>query len=538
MLTQSPAMQSDEKTSKEENFKKILKDKNASKNWFNTPKGLTTYHMGFDDTIFLKLKECSCANEKFDRAQNSRRQTSEKKMLMHTLKNYNSLDIDFTLRYLSLGCGQLLQDFIILGKLITQQDFKNINITLIDTNDGTDFKESFEQFKELLSVLATTFDVNINVDFYRTVDLLKESPTFSMKNSFHLINGIDYDDLEDPRALHAIMDAHRLLDDKGLFYLSYKTIDLLLGKKNCLEIQHLVYDQSELGLLYIIQKARLHIQNYLAFHLQQKETISYAALSNGMFTGLLLEVVEILPLLQTNKLDLTLLNTREVPDYMLLDLTHFIGLFIENIELNISSVASIEQYLSHKGETDIATVLFDSPKLAETKSSVKIYDALRAKGGEQIFASTLHVVTSEQMVRPATYMWSQNKNDLDENRKSLQGSSSTDEKKNTKREELVAPPSETSDQKKNITSEPSLTIAPWQAMGQYFLMQKDSLCAAYAAFFAKIPHPTSDTEFAEPSKPKDDKEKITFIKFFKSPPADDTDDESAQQQKRRPCIIL
>jgi len=92
---------------------------------------------------FLEFSECSC--EHYNRFETEKRDKLERKLIDSLAKN--SPDKERQIRLLSLGSGELLQDWILIGKLL-REGFKDISIYFIEPDQKlTDSKlQKFQEF--------------------------------------------------------------------------------------------------------------------------------------------------------------------------------------------------------------------------------------------------------------------------------------------------------------------------------------------------------------------------------------------------------
>ena len=177
-------------------------------------------------TLPLFLDECACANAGyFNRFKNGRRASLEKKMIQDAERTFPSKETLF-LNYMSLGSGNLLQDFINIGLLI-QADYPHIDVSLIDPilercQKGT--SPTLEQFNFLLHV-AEQKGINLNVHTFSSItDYVQDNPS----KKHHIISAIDFDCFD--KAFSDILTARKTLDPNGTLYLAYGPNDRFLGK--------------------------------------------------------------------------------------------------------------------------------------------------------------------------------------------------------------------------------------------------------------------------------------------------------------------
>ncbi len=170
------------------------------------------------ETYFMHLYECACESQ-FDRFCNSRRLDIETQFLKNTQELCPK---DQELRYLGIGVGGGLQDFINLGKLV-RAGYTSIKAVLVDL----EFKVPSEKFKKLqtqmgyLEIFAKEMKAKLEISY--------RSSTLGICEKYHVIQQIDVVDLSQAGRSRA------LLEENGRFYLAFKTYDLFFSK---LELVH------------------------------------------------------------------------------------------------------------------------------------------------------------------------------------------------------------------------------------------------------------------------------------------------------------
>ncbi len=196
-----------EKGSPEE-IQKQFNDFLAHPQDFIEPKDGENYLKGFS------FHECGCKS--YGRTTANKRQNAENiivEEISSSIENKNEM-----LRLASVGAGGLLEDLIILGKLI-QKGFKNIHITFTDNYPDSD------QAKILEDMLNKLPGVTIKSLY---------CPFLHSKSQFHAIYATDFDELYKDRGngWSAICQAKNTLLDKGKLYLFGGGEQLVLDKDN------------------------------------------------------------------------------------------------------------------------------------------------------------------------------------------------------------------------------------------------------------------------------------------------------------------
>jgi hypothetical protein len=162
----------------------------------------------------FSFHECACA--KYDRNSKPIRQKLENIIVEGIATNIENASE--TLRLASIGAGGLLQDLIIVGKLI-QKGFKNIYIIFSDNNaDGDDAKK----FEDMLNKLP---GVSIKAVYAQ----------FIVSNAkLHAAYGTDFDVLykEHGSGWSSVFQAQNALMDKAKLYVFGDSTQIILDKDN------------------------------------------------------------------------------------------------------------------------------------------------------------------------------------------------------------------------------------------------------------------------------------------------------------------
>lgn len=228
---------------------------------------------GYDQLVFppLELSECMCAEESgpYNRLVTTLRADFEKAILAHI--NERVFDKSEPLSLLSLGSGGLLQDFVLLGKLI-QKGHTNLTLTLVDPMLSEDKVYAFQHFFErhfpkvnlsILSALSVkdlhpskSFDLAYAIDFSDLFELYDQKNAYPDLNSLFLDYGISDEeytkalqsvDLKKYRsAIDDVLEAKQLLNANASFFLGVGSlISLKLSKEGALEFIHPKYSLKD-----------------------------------------------------------------------------------------------------------------------------------------------------------------------------------------------------------------------------------------------------------------------------------------------------
>jgi hypothetical protein len=203
--------------------------------------------------LYPSLYECSCAIVgKFNRFNNSRRADLEARML----QDFENFPKTKKLRYLSLGAGGALQDFINTGKLM-KAGFRDLDIVLVDPFYDSGHRRNIEDQMSFLMAAAKELKIALNMTYISSVD--------KAEGDFHIIQAIDFDDFSE--AFADLMRSHTFLDKEGKFYLAYSDYDLIFDQKKCISVQFhnetpaakKVFDEIEGHLSEAVKKEHLEL---------------------------------------------------------------------------------------------------------------------------------------------------------------------------------------------------------------------------------------------------------------------------------------
>lgn len=216
---------------------------------------------GKHTSLLPSLSECACTNhDNFNRLMNNRRETIESEIIEYVKTRFSNPSGQ-VINYLSLGSGGLLEDFIIITKLMLLGYSVNINIigsgyiqyfktrlgmtqAITRTEylkriatESTDDKErvyiekntAFKQF-EILMLAASESDVKVTIDTFESVDEFNNT----IKTPQDLIAIIDHDNFYKHEFDNTIK-AHKCLHPEGKMFLSFKKEDYTFSKTSCLK---------------------------------------------------------------------------------------------------------------------------------------------------------------------------------------------------------------------------------------------------------------------------------------------------------------
>jgi hypothetical protein len=169
------------------------------------------------------LGECACEHG-FNRSASNQRAKAEA-LIIQKIENKFPVKMMPKLRYVSLGAGYLLQDFIICAKLIAKG--YSLEVTLIEPESGLPasgqpdqnymrFQAALSEFKSLESAAAQrglTFSVEC---FSSVMSFITKKPDYKAD----YMNAVDLGSEDIPVMYDDLILAYQMLHDDGIFYLS------------------------------------------------------------------------------------------------------------------------------------------------------------------------------------------------------------------------------------------------------------------------------------------------------------------------------
>ncbi|OGT58590.1 MAG: hypothetical protein A3F14_06625 [Gammaproteobacteria bacterium RIFCSPHIGHO2_12_FULL_43_28] len=168
------------------------------------------------------LTECRCHH--FDRLQNPRRKQYEDEIIQFALKHRFDKESKI-FNYLSMGSGGLLQDYVLLYRLITEARIMQFNIVLIEPYC---YSEQLDQLYEMLTAVST--EVNIAIYHFSYLDdYIKNSDD----TLFDIISASDFDSFDSD--IGDIMNAKKLLNQRGLLFASAKNYNYIFDRNKCIK---------------------------------------------------------------------------------------------------------------------------------------------------------------------------------------------------------------------------------------------------------------------------------------------------------------
>ncbi len=429
-------------------FLLILRSKTKIKNWLENPTGYELLH--YYDSFFggstmqlCQLTECACQDRLFNRKLNDRRKMGEEFSVNELEKRYPPKS-DFTLHYLSLGSGGLLQDFINIAKLI-DRGYNSFCITLIESNHSEMPDNKQIQLLFFLTILKITYNLkNISVRFCNNIKDVKLDQFFE---PFHYINAIDFDELYMNDSLHDIVETHKWLAENGLFFLSVKQYDLIFGTKGLTKSTFYSYERPEFFWLQSYQIIIPHIAAIFAnLQADNKTSLNYTCMTPH-FLFQIIETINVLSLLQSTDISVNftlrnLINEREkdtenkennhISIDIRADYENFIRLLVPglNVKVSLKSEKAILEAKSTEESDLLISIGEQVDTLKESHTFLERIKEMPILGGEQFIGIKLVEKNGITTNPSSIFLYRQNKDleqtpltDLNNERKSVLPSS-------------------------------------------------------------------------------------------------------------------
>jgi hypothetical protein len=170
----------------------------------------------------LMLKECACQNTReFDRFLTPRRQNIEKQICSNLAKQ--GIDPKKTYTFLSLGAGNLLQDWILIGKL-AKLGIKKINYMAVEPKDNSAAIQKLQEFFPKIQ------GCEINIRSFKSMEKYTRTDDVQTRAPLDSVFAIDFDEISAYGSLSDLHAARNLLSDDGSLYACYGQDDLLVHK--------------------------------------------------------------------------------------------------------------------------------------------------------------------------------------------------------------------------------------------------------------------------------------------------------------------
>lgn len=171
-----------------------------------------------EKTSFGALSECNC-----NFYPRSIREEIENTIILQTKNHFNPQDL-ISLNYLSLGSGELLQDFIILIKLL-KLGFKNIKVSLIEP---LGFKERIQSEFDWIIYISRELNVNLTINYYRSIFHYQQTND----EPIDVAVAIDFENIFKSECFSDVMMTQSLLSDNGFFFFAMQEHHLLIEKNS------------------------------------------------------------------------------------------------------------------------------------------------------------------------------------------------------------------------------------------------------------------------------------------------------------------
>lgn len=379
---------------KESQLELVLNDfVTEPKSWlvfFNDP------FSGTSAILAPSLAECACGSN-FNRFESNRREQIEASVMAYVKAAYPD-PITAKINYLSFGGGDLLQDFIIIVKLLLA-GYKHLNVNLVDPDHwkyqikGTDYyytrkgyldiiqgknslykptdvivheSSSYQQFS-LLKELASYMKATLTIKAFASIEEYKNDMTIKP----NVIMAVDFDDFY-KEGFDDTMSAHKLLSSKGRMFLSVKKADFVFKKRTCIEMPKAftkLINSLPSEKFKTIKIALLSPQNFI--DVLHNEIIPYITKKSPLATSVELTLPEPQELTYFGDTKGTKHPNKKMPSDQL---KHYIQLFLpRNIDLKINYI---------KGHSKLFKVL---PQVNENQNLILYFGKLNTGGTKAVF---------------------------------------------------------------------------------------------------------------------------------------------------------
>lgn len=198
----------------------IEKMHNLFNEFLANPHDFTELREGESYLKGFPFHECPCTS--YGRTTSGFRQKAETLIVEEITNRFENKNEPLSLA--SLGAGGLLQDLIIVGKLI-QKGFKNFNVNFIDINPEDETSKAFADMLNKIPGLSIKTIYTSYVPF---------------KGQYDFIYAIDFDDLNihNGNGWSAVFRAKNMLTENGKFYLFGAGTQLILEKNDSFSNLH------------------------------------------------------------------------------------------------------------------------------------------------------------------------------------------------------------------------------------------------------------------------------------------------------------
>lgn len=169
------------------------------------------------------MNECAC--KLFDRKTTKRREQIENFIVKESKNRFPYIR---KLNIFSLGCGGLLQDFLLCFKLLIAGF--SLDAYFVDKQNALtveDQRRFFLWLKSIAESLGTTFQAF----FFESVELFLHDTQQNI--AMHIAHGIDFDDVMTAEGYHDVLLTLQLLDMNGFFYLAFSKHDFAMDSFHC-----------------------------------------------------------------------------------------------------------------------------------------------------------------------------------------------------------------------------------------------------------------------------------------------------------------
>lgn len=250
--------------------------------------------------LFPYLSECACnGHSREDRSE------MEAQIIDFARSAYPPKDREEPLNYLSLGAGELLQDYIVVANLLFLR-YSHIRIVLVDPYfERRDSLLRIREFNRLITA-AEEMGQRLEIFYYKSMDTYLEQDSLV---PFELVVSIDFENIFKEKVFKDVLKAHQTLSETGKMFFSFDHNRLILNRDGleAAELPQGIIRGCELD------RFRTNLQNSVLTDAKQNE-IHYLSLELRVCFYEWVYLIPILREKQPSQIHFTLVRPREM-DY-------------------------------------------------------------------------------------------------------------------------------------------------------------------------------------------------------------------------------
>ncbi len=310
-----------------------------------------------DVYLFPYLRECAC--NQYNRLKNNTRTKLEHDIIVGSVP---LLAEKKPVIYLSLGCGGLLADFMIIGNMILL-GHQVIKVYLVEPSNRP---YAFKQFTFLQKVAG---ELGITLEIYQLSSIYKYRQQYP-NQPIDIIASIDFENIFKQEVFLDVMEAHRLLSARGRFYFSFDEYSMVFDAKKLIAAEVLSGNRSPETEIAGNKQTLAQVVTSLP---DSKDTIRYLSLSNQLafdewllvFPGLMRSSAKniVMTLRQPRKRNYFGNNTDNANSHFTCEsLAYFFSLCVPGKIFSIHLIDDLAAYATLKDPQDIVTLFGEVSK--------------------------------------------------------------------------------------------------------------------------------------------------------------------------------